>query len=93
MIEKDGDTCTLGIAGADGLPVFILGDVFMRKYYVEFDMGNEAVSIGVATPPQLHVDSTTTAMAAPSTTDAPSADGASEVKVSVDVNVNVDINV
>ena len=95
VIEKDGDTCTLGIAGLFGIPVFILGDVFMRKYYVEFDMGNEAVSIGLANPPQSNNPSTPSANTAQAqTTPAPNAGTAdSKTSVSVSVDVDIDINV
>lgn len=50
-LASQGSTCILGLMGVDVPaprgPLWILGDVFMRKYYVEFDWGQK--QLGVAT--------------------------------------------
>mmetsp|Transcript_13096 Transcript_13096/g.37696 ORF Transcript_13096/g.37696 Transcript_13096/m.37696 type:complete len:215 (-) Transcript_13096:449-1093(-) len=54
IVEKVGNLCVLGImALPSNLPSqsWILGDVFMRKYYVQFDWGQKRVGIALARHP------------------------------------------
>jgi len=51
ILEQSGSSCILGIMGIDVSgqpPLWILGDVFMRKYYVEFDWGQKRLGIATA---------------------------------------------
>merc|ERR1712039_215267 len=49
VIQKVGRLCVLGLS-AINLPqrMWILGDVFMRKYYVQFDWGRKRVGLAKA---------------------------------------------
>jgi hypothetical protein len=53
----DGDLCLLGMIGMDipapTGPLWILGDVFMRKYYTVFDTANKRVGFALATHPKI----------------------------------------
>lgn len=47
VLAKQGNECILGVQ-ASPEPLWILGDVFMRKYYVNFDYGNNRMGIATA---------------------------------------------
>jgi len=51
-IIQSGTSCLLAIQGIDipapAGPLWILGDVFMRKYYVKFDIAGEQIGIATA---------------------------------------------
>jgi len=52
ILQASGSQCILGLMGVDVPPprgpLWILGDVFMRKYYVQFDWGNKRLGIAEA---------------------------------------------
>lgn len=52
ILQASGSTCILGMMGIDVPaphgPLWILGDVFMRKFYVEFDWGQKRLGIATA---------------------------------------------
>lgn len=48
-VQRIGGLCVLGMQPIDiGHPIWILGDVFMRKYYVQFDWGKQRLGFALA---------------------------------------------
>jgi len=49
ILQQSGSSCILGLMGVDVPaprgPLWILGDVFMRKYYVQFDWGRQRIGV------------------------------------------------
>lgn len=52
ILQQSGSTCILAMLGMDVPaprgPLWILGDVFMRKFYVQFDWGNKRMGFANA---------------------------------------------
>lgn len=52
ILQQSGSSCILGLMGVDVPaprgPLWILGDVFMRKYYVQFDWGQKRLGFATA---------------------------------------------
>jgi len=44
ILQKQGNTCLLGVQPSPA-PLWILGDVFMRQYYVQFDYAKNRIGI------------------------------------------------
>jgi len=47
VIEREGNLCLLGLEPYD-FPAWFLGDVFMRKFYVQFDWGQKRMGFAAA---------------------------------------------
>jgi len=49
-VLQQGGQCQLGIQEADGIPLWILGDTFIRNFYVLFDKGQNQVGFADLKP-------------------------------------------
>merc|ERR1740120_367671 len=47
IVDRQGKVCLLGLEPYD-FPMWILGDVFMRKFYVQFDWGRKRMGFALA---------------------------------------------
>jgi len=52
IMERQGNLCLLGLQANDGFtPHWVLGNVFMRKFYVQFDYGQRRIGFAKASRP------------------------------------------
>ena len=47
ILQRQVNECVLGIQPSPA-PFWILGDVFMRKYYVKFDYGQQRIGVALS---------------------------------------------
>jgi len=56
MMDENGqEQCQLGIQAVDGVPMWILGDPFLRKYYTVWDAESNRVGFALAKQPNADV--------------------------------------
>merc|ERR1712113_242901 len=56
MMDEDGqEQCQLGIQAVEGVPMWILGDPFLRKYYTVWDAESNRVGFALAKQPNADV--------------------------------------
>jgi len=59
ILQQSGSQCVLGLMGIDipapNGPLWILGDVFMRAYYVQFDWGNKRLVFAKAATAEVNL--------------------------------------
>jgi len=59
ILQQSGSQCVLGLMGIDipapNGPLWILGDVFMRAYYVQFDWGNKRLGFAKAASAEANI--------------------------------------
>lgn len=49
VLERQGNLCLLGLQSSDGFtPHWVLGNVFMRKFYVQFDWQERRIGSATA---------------------------------------------
>jgi saccharopepsin len=49
ILSLDEKSCVSGFMGLDiGMDIWIVGDVFLRKYYTVYDVGNDRVGFALA---------------------------------------------
>ncbi|CAE7656272.1 ctsd, partial [Symbiodinium sp. CCMP2456] len=52
IMERQDNLCLLGLQANDGFtPHWVLGNVFMRKFYVQFDYGQRRIGFAKASRP------------------------------------------
>lgn len=62
-VITSGNQCVLGIVGSNGLDFWIIGDMFLGRYYTIFDMGQNRLGFAESSPPYAGSDRMQTSFA------------------------------